>query len=378
MDILSTLGTGFFGYVIPCLFVFTVVVFVHELGHFLVGRWCGVQVDTFSIGFGRELFGFVDKHGTRWRFALIPLGGYVKFFGDGSVASTPDEEAVAAMTASERQRSFFHKPVWQRAAIVAAGPIANFILAIAIFTGGKMLVGQEILIPKIVQVQAGSAAEAAGFKIGDLVLSIDGAPIESFAKLQRVTSTHAEQNLDFVVERDGSKVALTARPELREVKTSLGTQRIGLLGLIPETIPANFVKKHYGPIESLRSAVEDIWLVVDRTGAYLGGLIVGRESTDQLAGPIRIAQVSGEVSAAGGIPALINLIAILSISIGLFNLLPIPMLDGGHLVFYAIEAIRGRPVSERAQVLGFKVGLALMLMLMAFTTVNDVLHISGS
>jgi regulator of sigma E protease len=377
MDFMSALGGGFVGYIIPFLFVLTLVVFIHELGHFLVGRWCGVEVKTFSIGFGPEIVGFNDKHGTRWRFALIPLGGYVKFFGDSSAASTPDHEAAAAMTAAERERSFFYKPVWQRAAIVAAGPIANFILAIAIFAGSAMLFGKQVLTPRIDQVQEGSAAAAAGFKGGDLVISIDDTPIESFADLQRIVSTSAGRELAIVVERDGRDVALTARPELRELKTPLGKQRIGILGLQASRDPSAVSTKHYGPITSLRLAVQDTWFVVERTGAYVAGLIAGRESADQLSGPIRIAQISGHVADAGFL-ALLNVAAVLSVSIGLINLVPIPLLDGGHLLFYGIEAVRGRPLSERAQELGFKIGLAVVLMLMVFTTVNDVMQIAGS
>jgi regulator of sigma E protease len=377
MDLVATLGSGFVGYIIPFLFVLTLVVFIHELGHFLVGRWCGVDVKTFSIGFGPELFGFNDKHGTRWRFALIPLGGYVKFFGDSSPASTPDHEAAKTMTADERRRSFLYKPVWQRAAIVAAGPLANFILAIVIFTGSNMLFGRQILAPRIDQVQEGSVAAAAGFKGGDLVLSIDNKPIDSFADLQRIVTVSAGRELAIVVDRDGREIELSARPEMREIKSPLGTQRVGMLGLQASTDPADLTTRRYGPVASLKLAAEDTWFVVDRTGAYVAGLIMGRESADQLSGPIRIAQVSGHVATAGFL-ALLNLAAVLSISIGLVNLVPIPLLDGGHLLFYGVEAVRGRPLSERAQELGFKIGLALVLMLMVFTTVNDVLQITGS
>jgi regulator of sigma E protease len=381
MELFSALGSGLFGtvvtYILPFLFVLTMVVFVHELGHFLVGRWCGVDVKTFSIGFGPELFGFNDRHGTRWRFALIPLGGYVKFFGDSSAASTPDHDAAAAMTAEDREKSFFYKPVWKRSAIVAAGPIANFVFAIAIFAGSNLIFGRQVLIPRIDQVQAGSVAEQAGFKSGDVILSIDGRAIESFSDMQRIVSISAGQALAIVVDRNDRQVDITATPELRVITTPFGKQRIGILGIQASRDPADITTRHYGPVRSLRLAFEDTWFVIDRTFAYVGGLIAGRESADQLSGPIRIAQVSGEVAHAG-LLALFNLAAVLSVSIGLINLVPIPLLDGGHLLYYGVEAVRGRPLSERAQELGFRIGLAIVVLLMLFTTVNDVLHLAAS
>lgn len=381
MELFSALGSGIFGtvvtYIVPFLFVLTMVVFVHELGHFLVGRWCGVEVKTFSIGFGPELFGFNDRHGTRWRFALIPLGGYVKFFGDSGAASTPDHEAAAAMTPDDREKSFFYKPVWKRAAIVAAGPIANFVFAIAIFAGSNLLFGRQVLIPRIDQVQAGSVAEQAGFKSGDVILSIDGRPIESFSDMQRIVSISAGRPLAIVVDRNDRQVDIEATPELRVITTPFGKQRIGILGIQASRDPSDITTRHYGPLRSMQLAFEDTWFVIDRTFAYVGGLIAGRESADQLSGPIRIAQVSGEVAHAG-LLALFNLAAVLSVSIGLINLVPIPLLDGGHLLYYGVEAVRGRPLSERAQELGFRIGLAIVVLLMLFTTVNDVLHLAAS
>jgi regulator of sigma E protease len=381
MELFSALSSGLFGtvvtYILPFLFVLTMVVFVHELGHFLVGRWCGVEVKTFSIGFGPELFGFDDRHGTRWRFALIPLGGYVKFFGDSGAASTPDHDAAAAMTPEEQDRSFFYKPVWKRAAIVAAGPIANFLFAVAIFAGSNLIFGRQVLIPRVDQVQAGSVAEKAGFKSGDVILSIDGRPIESFSDMQRVVSTSAGRQLLIVVDRNDRQVDIEATPELRVINTPFGKQRLGILGIQASRDPSDITTKRYGPLRSLRLAFDDIWFVIDRTFAYVGGLIAGRESADQLSGPIRIAQVSGEVAHAG-LLALFNLAAVLSVSIGLINLVPIPLLDGGHLLYYGVEAVRGRPLSERAQELGFRIGLAIVVLLMLFTTVNDVLHLAAS
>src|SRR5947209_7439573 len=301
----STLSHGFIGYIIPFLFVLTIVVFFHELGHFLVARWAGVKVLTFSLGFGPELAGFNDRHGTRWKISAIPLGGYVKFFGDESEASTPSSETLAGMTEQERKDSFHHKKVGPRAAIVAAGPIANFILAIVIFTALFTFFGKPSTTARVDTVQAGSAAAAAGFQSGDVV-----------------------------------------------------TERVN-------------------PATALWLGVKETWFVVDRTLAYIGGVFTGREAADQVGGPLRIAQISGQVATIG-VAALIHLTAVLSISIGLLNLFPVPLLDGGHLLFYAVEAVRGRPLSERAQEMGFRIGLGLVLMLMVFATYNDILHLAAS
>ncbi|MDJ1156775.1 RIP metalloprotease RseP [Chelatococcus sp. SYSU_G07232] len=381
MDIVSALGVAAWslpGYIVPFLFVLSVVVFFHELGHFLVARWCGVEVQAFSIGFGRELFGWNDRRGTRWKISLIPLGGYVKFAGDANGASVPDHEALEHMSPAERAGSFFHKTVGQRAAIVAAGPIANFLLAIAIFAGSVYLYGRQVLIPRIEAVQAESAAERAGFAPGDLVLSIDGQAVGSFADMQRIVGAKAGEPLRVVVERGGREVSLTATPDLRELATPFGKQRIGVLGLQASRDKADWKLERYGPIESLQIGVVETWYIVERTYDYTAKLITGRESTDQLSGPIRIAQVSGQVASLGGIAALLNLAAVLSVSIGLINLVPIPLLDGGHLLYYLLEAVRGRPLSERAQEIGFRIGLAIVMMLMLFVTWNDLSHLGAS
>ncbi len=381
MDFLSALtgnAGSLFGTLVPFLFVLTLVVFIHELGHFLVGRWCGVDVKTFSIGFGTELLGWTDRWGTRWRLAAIPLGGYVKFAGDANGASVPDSAAIGTMSEAEKAGSFYHKKIGQRAAIVAAGPIANFILAVAIFAGTVYLHGRKVLIPRIDTVQAGSAAARAGFAPGDVILSINGNPIGSFADMQRVVAGGAGETLTFQVARQSQEIAIIAVPEHREIATPFGKQRIGVLGIQASRDAADWKTESYGFVESIKIGMAETWYVVDRTYDYVAKLITGRESTDQLSGPIRIAQVSGQVASMGGFGALLNLAAVLSVSIGLINLVPIPMLDGGHLLFYAIEALRGRPLSDRAQELGFRIGLAIVLMLMIFVTWNDLLHLSGS
>jgi regulator of sigma E protease len=380
MDLLASFGgsgLAVLGYVVPFLFVLTLVVFVHEFGHFIVGRWCGVDVKTFSIGFGRELFGFNDRHGTRWRVALIPLGGYVKFSGDADVSSTPDQEAVGRMTAQERERSFPAQSIGERAAIVAAGPIANFILAIAIFAGLAFVFGKQVLTPRVDSLVAGGAAEQAGLKPGDLVVAIDGHEIHSFADMQRIVSMRPGETIELTVTRAGGEVTVPVTPALSEVNSPIGKQRIGVIGVKASSRPEDWTTQHFGVLDSIREGAVQSWSIVAQTYDYISRLVQGRASADQLSGPIRIAQVSGAVASNAGLLGLINLAAVLSVSIGLMNLFPVPMLDGGHLMFYLYEAVRGRPLSPRAQEIGFRVGLALVLMLMLFVTWNDLVHVKG-
>jgi regulator of sigma E protease len=374
----NTLSHGLVGYIVPFLFVLTIVVFFHELGHFLVARWAGVKVLTFSLGFGPELFGFNDRHGTRWKVSAIPLGGYVKFFGDDSEASTPSSDALAAMTEEERAGSFHHKKVGPRAAIVAAGPIANFILAIVIFTCLFTFFGKPSTTARVDKIEANSAAAAAGFQVGDIVTDIDGTAIGAFSDMQRIVSVHAGDQLTFTVKRGDATVQLRGTPELREVKDPFGNaHRQGVLGITRATAPGDVVTERVDPATALWLGVKETWFVIDRTLAYIGGVFTGREAADQVGGPLRIAQISGQVATIG-VAALIHLAAVLSISIGLLNLFPVPLLDGGHLLFYAVEAVRGRPLSDRAQEMGFRIGLGLVLMLMVFATYNDILHLAAS
>ena len=374
----NLLGHIVVGIILPFLFVLTIIVFVHELGHFLVARWCGIKVLVFSVGFGPELVGFNDRHGTRWKISAIPLGGYVKFFGDENVASVPDANAVAAMNTDERRGSFFHQPVAARAAVVAAGPIANFLLAIAIFATIFMLYGKQETTARVDSVLPGSAAEAAGFQSGDLVLSIDGKPIDTFKDMQEIVALNPDVPLTIVVERGGQKVTLRATPKLTEDRDNFGNvYRIGRLGLSQTNSPQDVKTRKFGPLGAIEEAAKQTWFVVDQTFAYLGKVVVGRASTDQLGGPLRIAQMSGQ-AASLGFSTLMNWAGLISVSIGLLNLFPIPLLDGGHLLFYGIEAIRGRPLSERVQEFGFRIGLALIVMLMIFTVWNDLSHFRSS
>jgi regulator of sigma E protease len=359
---------------VAVVLVFSIVVFFHELGHFWVARRCGVRVLVFSIGFGRELAGFNDRHGTRWKISAIPLGGYVKFFGDENAASVPDPEVVRAMSEEERRDSFFYKPIPVRAAVVAAGPFANFLLAIVLFAAVFMFFGKQETAPRVDEIIPDSAAAMAGFKPGDIVVSINGKPIDSFTDMQRVVSPSAGQPLAIVVDRAGKLVELHAVPTLKEEKDIFGiVHRIGQLGIKRSIAPGDIKTEKVGPLTAVQLGVSETWNVIERTLSYVTGIFAGRESADQLSGPVGIVRVTGKVATLG-IGPLMQLAAVLSVSIGLLNLFPIPLLDGGHLLFYAIEAVRGRPLSERAQEIGFRIGLAIVLMLMVFATRNDLLH----
>jgi len=376
MDIISGIAAPFetvFSYALPFLFVLTVIVFFHELGHFMVARLCGVAVETFSVGFGKEICGFTDKKGTRWKLSWIPLGGYVKFLGDENAASVPSRERLSEMDSAARENSFYHKSVGRRSAVVAAGPIANFILAIVIFALMFMIVGRQITAAKVDKVQPNSAAATAGFEVGDTIVSIDGTVIEDFSGLQRVFSTSAGEQLSVVVRRSDELVTLLATPELREITDRFGNKhKMGVMGITRDT-QGDVTTERYDPLTAAWMGTKETWFIVERTMSYLYDVIIGRQGADQLGGPLRIAQVSGQVLQIS-FAALFNLAAVLSISIGLINLFPIPMLDGGHLLYYGIEALRGKPLSEKMQDIGFRVGLGLVVALMVFATWNDLTH----
>jgi len=373
----------FLGYLLPFLLVLSVVVFVHEYGHFIVARWCGVKVDAFSLGFGPELAAFIDRKGTRWRIAAIPLGGYVKFHGDANGASIPSPETIAAMSPEERAVSFAGQNVAKRAAVVFAGPGFNFLLAIAIFAsifayfGRPILVdGQPLLAPRISSVLPNGAGNAAGFKAGDVVKSVDGAAIDNFGQFQRLVSASIGRELRVTVLRGEDEAVLLATPAATETKGPDGAViKVGRLGL---TASDDFRDMKMAPcsvFEAIGLAANETWSIVEQTGRYVAGLFAGRESPSQLSGPIGIAVVSGQMAQkipTLGIWPLVNLIAWLSVSVGLLNLAPVPLLDGGHLAFFAIEAIRGRALNDRIQEYAFRVGLALVCSLMIFATYNDL------
>lgn len=360
-------------YVIPFLAVLTVIVFVHEMGHYLVARWNGVAIQTFSVGFGPELIGWDDKHGTRWRISAIPLGGYVRFVGDMNAASVPDNEALAKVDPELAPRLFANKNVWQRIAVVAAGPIANVILTFVILYALLLGYGRYTIPPVIGEVVAASVAEAAGLEAGDTVVSVDGYAVHGFDDFQRFIATAPQRPVSIVVERDGADQTIELTPEAVEVQDRFGNnQRIGRIGVSRNVDQADVSLYRPGPIEAIGMTVEEIRFIVQRTGAFLGDFFVGRGDVEQLGGPVKVAKVSGEVATLG-IIALINLTALLSLNIGIFNLLPVPMLDGGHLLYYLVEAVRGRPLSMKVQEIGFRFGFALVLALMVFTLFNDTL-----
>jgi regulator of sigma E protease len=360
-------------YIVPTLLVLTAVVFIHEMGHFLVARWCGIRVAAFSVGFGRELTGFTDRRGTRWKLSAIPLGGYVRFEGDENAASIPDAEALARIPPAERRGMFHFAPLWKRIAVVAAGPIANFILAILVFAAVFATIGRPHILPIAETVVAGSAAERAGMAPGDRIVSVDGELIESFVELQGIIMLSADEELRIVIDRGGEEIALTAVPLRQEQPDRLGgTHRIGVLGI---TAQATDIRRD-APLTAIVEGFRETGHIIDRTLTYIKRLITGRESTEQLSGIIRIGHVSGTVLSEGGVPGIVYLTAVLSVSIGLFNLFPIPMLDGGHLLFYLAEAIRGRPLSARVQDIGFRIGFALVILLFIFVTFNDIAYLS--
>ena len=377
MEFLTSSAGNILSALPPFLLVLTIVVFFHELGHYLVGRWCGIKAEVFSVGFGPELIGRTDRHGTRWKLSLVPLGGYVKFLGDENAASQPTGSGVSGLSEAERAASFPGASLWRRAATVAAGPAANFILAIAIFAVMFSINGRMIADPVVARVQPASAAEAAGILPGDRFVAIDGVEVEIFDDVQRYVTARPEVPMTISLERDGAIVDVTLTPARTEITDNFGNKmEVGRIGVITSDDAGNFRVREYGPLEAVGEGVAQSWYIVTRTVDYIGNIITGREKADQLGGPIRVAKYSKDMSTIG-IGALIQLAAVLSVSIGLLNLMPIPMLDGGHLVFYAIEAVRGRPPGEVAQEWAYRFGLSVVLALMLFATWNDVSMLIG-
>jgi len=363
MEVFS--NVWYYGFVF--LAVLTVLVFVHELGHYWVARRNGVRVEVFSIGFGPEIFGFHDRAGTRWKFSAIPLGGYVKMFGDADAASRPDGRELSA---DEREVSFHHKRLGQRAAVVAAGPIANFLFAIVALAVLFMLYGQPRTPPVIEQVMEDGAAAEAGMMAGDRVVRMNGREVDRFQDILQEIVMYPGQPIEMVVERDGEVVDLVVTPRIVTVTDRFGNEHtIGRLGVLRGA--DEYVRLQ--PIEAVWQAARETYTLSTGILVNVWQIIAGVRSTEELGGPLRIAQMSGDVAQVS-FGALIWLMAVLSINLGLINLFPIPMLDGGHLLYYGIEAVRGRPLGERAQEYGFRIGLALVLTLMVFVTWNDIVQ----
>jgi regulator of sigma E protease len=366
---------GFFSwslYGIPAfLFLITVVVFFHELGHFSVARLFGVRVETFSIGFGRALYSWTDKKGTLWKISWVPLGGFVKFFGDADGASTPDREAAARMTAADRSVAFPFKPLWQRALIVVAGPVANFVLAFVILAVFFMAIGRMLTTTDVTAVTPNSAAAAAGIHAGDKIVSIDGETISGYEEIQQIVSVSAGIRLPIVVNRTGHLLTLYVTPRETEITDRFNNKiKVGQLGIMNRS-PRTFVR--LGPVDAAGAAVSEIRDIISVTFRARSQLFKGNAS--QLSGPIGIAKLSGQVASVSFL-ALIQLAALLSVSIGLVNLFPIPLLDGGHLLYYACEGVLGRPLGERAQDVGFRLGLAVVLGIFILATWNDLVRLN--
>ena len=375
MDYLSTLATGIWQYGIIFLLVLTLVVFIHELGHFLVARWCGVAVKAFSIGFGPEIYGFYDKHGTRWRFAWIPLGGYVKFIDDDNPTSQRASRGEKPLTADERAGAFQSKSVGVRAAVVVAGPVANFLLAIVLYAGLNAVVGVRVLPAYVDAVVANSPAARAGFMPGDKIVAIGNNKIEKFDDLQRIVGSNAGQELTFTVERAGQTLALKATPNVDEQRDALGrTFRRGLIGIQRSVSPDKVSTKAVSIPEAIVLGVTETYGNITQALSGIGDIITRKQSAEQMGGPIMMAEVTAKVAELG-IDPMLRWIAFISANIGFLNLLPIPILDGGHLMFYAYEAVRGKPAGERLQQMGFQVGLALLMMLMVFVNFNDIMNV---
>jgi regulator of sigma E protease len=357
-------------YIISLLILLTVVVFVHELGHFWVARRCGVRVEVFSVGFGPELFGWTDSHGTRWKFSGIPLGGYVKMFGQAERVLEPDGRE-RAMTASERAVAFHHKPVWQRAAIVFAGPAANYVLTIVALALLFAVVGQPSVPTVVGEVVKDSAAEAAGIQVGDRILSINGQSTDRFEDLVVLVQESAGQPITLVVQRGTGEMQIQAQPRPIAGGRTDDSRQTYLLGVTPS---AQVEYTRYGWVTAGVRAVVQTYRVSVQILVNLWEMIIGERSSQELGGVLRIAKIAGDVAESSYVDFLF-LIPMLSLNLGLINLFPIPLLDGGHLTFYAIESIRGRPLGERAQEWGLRIGVAFVLGLMVFATWNDLVFL---
>ena len=360
-------------YIVPFLVLILVVVFIHEYGHYYFARKYGVGVTDFSIGFGKELFGWNDKHGTRWKICAIPLGGYVKFFGDRNVYSQADhKEILEKYSKEEQEKLFILKPLYQRVLIVFGGPLANFLLALVIFFSIYTFIGKDFTSAVINEVQKDSPAMLGGLKENDIILEIDGNEVKSIMDVSKFITLSIADVIDFKVKRSYDELLLKVKPKIILSEDNLGNKinkRIVGIKLGPYNNEINHVK--LGPAQAIYHAAYEVYYVSISSLKYVGGMIIGKADTSQLGGPIRIAKISGQV-AEFGILAFISMMAYISISLGLVNLFPIPMLDGGHLMFYAFEKILGRPLSQKTQEGFFRIGMFLLLSLMFFTTFNDL------
>jgi len=361
---------------IPFIILITVVVFIHEYGHYYFAKKFGVGVTDFSIGFGKEIFGWNDKFGTRWKICLIPLGGYVKFFGDRNVFSQSEQQDVINQYSNEdKNKLFILKPLYQRSIIVAAGPLANFFLALVIFTFINIFVGKDITPAIIDEVQLDSPAYVAGFKANDEIISIDDNKVKSILEVSAFINLSTKETIEFKVIRNNQEYSLLVQPNLIDGKDSFGNSvKKRMIGIKLSTYNNVFQKQKMGPAKAIYYAANEVWFVTTSSLNYLFKMITGSADSSQLGGPIRIAKITGQVAEYGIIPFL-SIMAYISISLGLINLFPIPMLDGGHLMFYFFEKVLGRPLSQKKQEGFFRIGLFLLISLMFFATFNDLREI---
>ena len=360
-------------FIIPFIVLLTVVVFIHEYGHYYFAKLYGVGVTDFSIGFGKEIYGFNDKSGTRWKFCAIPLGGYVKFFGDRNVFSQAEQEELLKQYSKEDQKKLFvTKPIYQRSLVVAAGPLANFILAILIFTFIYMFAGKDFTPAQIQEVQKDSPAYVSGVKSGDVILSINNNKVSSILEVSNYINASTSETIDVKVLRNNKEIILSVIPKITKGEDSFGNKvNKKIIGIKISPLNNEFNRERLGPATALFYAVKETWFVTKASLDFVISMFKGKGDTTQLGGPIKIAKITGQV-AQHGIIAFLSIMAYISISLGFINLFPIPMLDGGHLMFYALEKILGRPLTQRTQEGFFRIGLFLLISLMFFTTFNDL------
>tara|TARA_A100001011_G_scaffold5165_1_gene6028 strand:- start:584 stop:1699 length:1116 start_codon:yes stop_codon:yes gene_type:complete len=360
-------------FIIPFIILITVVVFIHEYGHYYYAKRYGVGVTDFSIGFGKEIFGFNDKSGTRWKFCAIPLGGYVKFFGDRNVFSQAEQEKLLKKYNKEDQNKLFvTKPIYQRSLIVAAGPAANFVLAIIIFSFIYMFAGKDFTPAQINEVQEDSPAYISGIKNGDLILSINNNKVNSVLEVSTLINSSTKENIQITVLRNNTEIDINVKPKLVKTEDSLGnTINKKIIGIKIAPLNNELNRKKLGPATALFYATKETLFVIKASIDFVISMFKGKGDTTQLGGPIKIAKITGQV-AQHGLIAFLSIMAYISISLGFINLFPIPMLDGGHLMFYAFEKILGRPLTEKTQEGFFRIGLFLLVFLMLFTTINDL------
>ena len=360
-------------FLIPFLILITVVVFIHEYGHYYFAKLYGVGVTDFSIGFGKEIFGFNDQSGTRWKFCAIPLGGYVKFFGDRNVFSQSEQEKLLKQYNKEDQKKLFvAKPLYQRSLIVAAGPFANFLLAIFIFSSIYMFAGKDFTPAQIQEVQIDSPAYVAGIKKDDIILSINNNKVQSILDVSTYINASSKELIDVNISRNNNELLFQIKPKKIEGKDSLGNKaNKKIIGIKISPLNNEFNKQKLGPATAIFFAVKETWFVTKTSLQFIFSMFKGKGDTTQLGGPIKIAKITGQV-AQYGLVAFLSIMAYISISLGFINLFPIPMLDGGHLMFYAFEKVLGRPLKQKTQEGFFRIGLFLLFSLMFFTTFNDL------